>query len=332
MQQTFEGSLLQNEIIARGYAEVQHGIHDDAVQEVVERYTDFTLAFPNPDFETMNAMLPNGTDPDVIGKQLDQLDYSKDTQAQWHKYRTSAVSIGKPDGYTNRTLQAQALASIRGVLLPNEDPKEFYHHTPRHYANMARQHKLLNWGPIPPEVAILDKAFSHIHTQARKVVTSICAQLEPTHPGINNIVTKESLFTSPLRLLFYHPSTYTQLAAPHFDKSVLTIQIGESHRGLRIATQANQQLAPVVRKSSMGVAFASSIFSAQPSAKNPHGGHFPDSDLRPAWHDVIADHIANEGRLVPARTAEVCARWALIFFANEHAYVDPGKTAMHSRN
>lgn len=332
MQQTFEGASLQHEIITRGYAEVQHGIPNEWVQELVERYADFTLAFPNPDFETMDAMLRIGIDPDIIGKQLDLLDYRKDTQVQWHKFRTNVVGVGKPEGYTNRTFQAQALASLRGVLLPDEDPKEFYHHTPHHRAKVVRQHKELNWGPIPSEVEKLDIAFSRIHTKTRGLMTRIIAHVEETHPGINKIVTAESLFTSPLRLIFYHPSTHVSLAAPHFDKSVFTIQEGESHEGLRIATQKIEPLMPVVRNSDMAVVFASHTFSAIPNINDPRGGHFPDSELRPAWHDVIASYKANEGRLVPARAAEVCARWALLFFANEHAYMDPGKAAMHSRN
>lgn len=332
MQRTIESMLLEQDIAERGYAEVQHGIPNEWVEELVERYADFTLTHPNPDFATMNAMLPQGSDADIISKQLDMLDYSKDTQQDWHKYRTNVVGIGKPDGYTNRSLQVETLAAMRGIALPEEDPKEFYHHTPKHYGTMARQHKNLGWGPIPSEVAKLDTVFSRIHHKTSELIMTICAQIEETHPEINEIVTKDALLGSPLRLLFYHPSAQKQLACAHFDKSVLTVQIGESHQGLRVATHTDQALAPVVRDSNLGIVFASHTLSAEPSEKDPRGGHFPQSPLRPAWHDVIADSTANVGRSVPLRAAEVCARWSLIFFVNENNYIDPGKVAMHSRN
>ncbi len=332
VQRTIESMLLEQDITRQGYGEIQHGIPNEWVEELVERYADFTLAHPNPDFATMDAMLPVESDAEKIGKQLDVLDYSQDTQKEWHKYRTNVVGVGKPDGYTNRTLQVAALAAMRSIALPEEDPKEYYHHTPRHYGNMARQHKDLGWGPIPPEVAKLDTAFSRIHHAASELIMTVCAQLEETHPGLDKIITREALLGSPLRLLFYHPSTHTQLAGAHFDKSVLTVQVGESHRGLRVATHTNQPLTPVVRDSDHGIVFASHTLSAKPSEKDPRGGHFPESPLRPAWHDVVADNVANEGRTIPPRAAEICARWSLIFFVNENNYVDPGKTAMHSRN
>ena len=109
------------------------------------------------------------------------------------------------------------------------------------------------------------------------------------------------------------------------------MQIAESHQGLRVATQKDQPLTPVVRDDTMGVLFASHMFSGLPKKAGDRGGHYQDSRLRPAWHDVIADSTPNVGRVVPVRASEVCARWSLIFFINEHNYIDPGKAAMHSR-
>jgi hypothetical protein len=323
--------LLQQDIEQRGYAELEHGIPNDWIDALIERYADFTLQHPDPSFETMSAMLPAGTTADAVKKELDNLDYSKDTQKEWHKYRTNVTGVGKPDGYTNRSLQVSALRAVRGIVLPEEDPKEFYHHTPRHFGAVARQHKALGWGAIPPEVSALDTAFGRIHHKATELITKICAQIEETHSGLSSVITPEALLGSPLRLLFYHPSSEQQLAAGHYDKSVMTVQIGESHQGLRVATQQGQELTPVVRDASAGVLFMSHTLSATPSTKDPRGGHYPDSTLRPAWHDVIADNRPNTGRYVPVRAAEVCARWALIFFVNENNYVDPGKNAMHSR-
>lgn len=131
---------LQSEIIARGYAEIEHGLPNEWIQDAVSAYANFTVRHPDPLPSTMDALLPNDQN-DSIREKLDDLQRQYDTQKQWHKYRTNVSGIGKPDGYTNRSFQVSALAMARGIHLPEEDPKEFYHFTAVHMNNMQQAHE-----------------------------------------------------------------------------------------------------------------------------------------------------------------------------------------------
>lgn len=330
MQRTVESIILEQDIMARGYHEIEHGISDDQIEDLIQRYTDFTTQLPDPNHATMSALMQPGTDADVLKHTLDDLLYANDTQESWHKYRTNVPGIGKPDGYTNRDLQVAALASQRGVYM-QDDPKEYYHFTPKHRGIVAEHHRRFGWGAVPSQVDKLDTAFGAIHYRASQLMMRVCSYIEEIHPEIRNVVTKQGMLGSPVRLLFYHPGSSTELAAGHYDKSVLTAQLAESHLGLEVATTKDEPLQPIIRPAQKGVVFVSNTLSAKPSDKNPRGGHFPNSPLRPAWHKVGTSTTANEGRFIPVEAAAVCARWSLIFFVNEHDYIDPGKTAMHTR-
>jgi hypothetical protein len=319
-QRTLDGVFLEKEIMKRGYAELQHSICADDIHLLVDRYTDFTLNYPDPLPETMDAMLPAfpANPNDLV---LDDLDRTKDIQEEWHKYRTNLPGIGKPNGYTNRSFQVRALKQARGVAL-DDDPKEFYHYNPRHFAQMASHHTEFGHGPIPHEVVQLDKAFSSIHHKASELMVEACAFIEEIHPEINRVVTRQSLLTSPLRLLFYHPSDNEVMGAGHYDKSVTTLQLAESHEGLRISPDKISALQPVVRNANKAVFFAGSSLRDRIGQETP---------FQPGWHDIIKIDRLNEGRELSAKASEVCTRWALIFFANAVNYTDPGKAVTHSR-
>lgn len=319
-QLSTEGERLRSEISARGYYEMQHDISSDEVEQLISAYADFTLAHPDPMPETMHAMLP--TSNVDLEKRLDELDRSRDTQKEWHKYRTNIAGIGKPDGYTNRSFQEYALKSTRGSVIPPEDPKEFFHFTSRLHVAMARNHQEYGWGAIPPEVFYLESAFRPIHTKASKLILKVAGLIEETNPEIRNFFDVASLAGSPVRLLFYHPDSSMQLGAGHYDKSSLTIQIAESHEGLRVAPDSERDLEPVVRESDTVVVFAGRSFQQKLPA---------DTIFQPGWHDIVKVNQLNHGRNVPSRAAEVCARWALIFFANGSDFVNPDKATTHSR-
>ncbi len=340
VQQTLEGAWLLQEIGERGYAELRHGIPDEQIEEVVNRYADFTLNHPDPQPETMDAMLPSFPTPkdssnaklydkdgfflwdEWMSKQLDELERSKDVQKEWHKYRTNVNGVGKPDGYTNRSFQEQALKLSRGLIIPPEDPKEYFHFSMRHHVGMVQNHRDYGWGSIPPEVIELGRAFRPIHQKAAQLIIKVAALIEETHPGIRDFFDAPSLATSPVRLLFYHPSESNQLGAGHYDKGALTIQIAESHEGLRVAPNDKAQLMPIVRAEDMAVVFPGY------SLRETVGENTP---FQPGWHDIIRIDRLNQGRSVPPKAIEVCARYALIFFANGKNFVTPDKTLMHTR-
>jgi hypothetical protein len=339
-QLSIEAHGLLTEIENRGYSELRHGIPDEQIDILVDAYTDFTLNHPDPLPETMDGMLP--TEPTAndlanpayrdkegnfveelwLAKQLDELDRSQDSQPEWHKYRTNTVGIGKPDGYSNRSFQERALRQARGIIIPSEDPKEFFHHSSTHHVKMAQNHTEFGWGTFPSELAKLELAFSPIHRKASELILRVAGLVEETHPGVREFFSVRSLASSPVRLLFYHPLGQEQLGAGHYDKSAVTVQIGESHEGLRVAPNKEADLEPIVRGSDMAVVFPGKAI------KEKFG---KDTPYKPGWHDIVRADQLNEGRTVPPRAQEVCARWALIFFANGEGFVAPDKTAMHTR-
>ena len=320
-QLSLTGEQLQQEIIERGYAEYEHNITDDAVEHLVEKYADFTLAHPDPLPSTMDAMLPAGDDPEILKYHLDVLDRSQDTQAEWHKYRTNVAQKFKPDGYTNRSFQERALLQARGVQIPPEDPKEYYHFTPGHWVKMYKNHERFDWGGIPPEVNQLHKAFAPIHRMATLLMERVCRDIEEVHPEISQFVTPQSLLNSPLRLLFYHPTPRPVLGGDHYDKGWLTLQLGESHQGLQVATGKTAPFEPVIRNSHTAAFFPGSVLAET----------IPDTVFQPAWHNIVATNRLNEDRFIPPSAVEVCGRWALIFFANGVGELNRDKAAMHTR-
>jgi len=322
VQQTIEGWQLVRDIEERGYAEFEHHISPDTIDNLINRYANFTLSHPDPLPSTMNAMLPDSDDATDMSHRLDELDRSADTQDEWHKYRTNTQQVGKPDGYTNRSFQEKALKQARGLILPPEDPKEFYHFTPRHYGAMSRNHQEYDWGSIPSEVSDLNNAFAAIHAKASELIVRICGIVEETHPEIRKFVTAESLRTSPIRLLFYHPSNGDSLGAGHYDKGAMTLQLAESHRGLRVAPGNEAPLEEVVRTAENAAFFPG-------TAIDEH--HTPGSPYQPGWHDIVKTDILNDGRSIPSKASEVCARWAIIFFANYENFRQPNKADTHTR-
>lgn len=321
MQATIEGACLRHEIAERGYAELEHGIEVERFENAVVKYANFTTQLPNPSEELMSAMLPPGDTTESIEKKLDDLDRTKDTASEWHKYRTNVEGVGKPDGQTDRSFQVATLRNVRGIELPEEDAKEYYHFTPRHYANMVRIHEELGWGSIPPEVEALNAAIAPIHKKAVELIMKVCGMIEETHPEIRDLIVPESLATSPVRLLFYHPSDRTTLAAGHYDKGSMTLQLAESHEGLRVAPDKYSDLSPIKRDPEHAVFFAARKLQEE----------IPDAPFPPGWHDVEAVDVLNRGRSMTEKTAAVCARWAFIFFANGTNYVSPDKSVTHMR-
>lgn len=317
---SLDGERLLGDIRARGYSEFAHEISTDQIAELVSVYADFTIGQPDPQPETMLAMLP--IDSLDLYKELDELDRKKDTQVGWHKYRTNTVGVGKPNGYTNRSYQ-QGVLRASGIFIPPEDPKEFYHYTPRHYTAMVNNHREFGWGAMPDDMLKLEQAFRPIHAKATALMLRVLALVEETHPGARQYFDPDSMMTSPVRLLFYHPDAPTDcLGAGHYDKSSMTIQIAESHKGLRVATGQEAEMRAINRDSDQAVVFPSAAFPERFGDNTP---------FKPGWHDVVRIDELNNGRMVPPSAAEVCARWALIFFANGTDFQNPDKDKMHTR-
>lgn len=310
-QLTFEGNIAREELTERGFTLMEHGISVDAIDSLIAAYADFTDNLPDPDLKTMSAMI---TDPE----KLDEIDFSRDRQKGWHKYRTNHPFIFKPGGYTNRSLQARALREFQGIEI-EDDPKEYYHFLPSSTALMNQQRETYEWGALPPEVERLNTHFARIHSLGSKAIRGLMGRVEETYPELSDkIITPEDLLQSPLRLLFYHPGQGDVLAGGHYDKSVFTAQLAESHEGLRIRDPESGEMQEIRRSPDQAVMFAGSLLTLDHV--------YPDSAIRPGWHDVINIDVANEARSLHGNNV---ARWALIFFANSSYAGEIGKDITH---
>lgn len=326
-----ENQRLLYEIEQRGYHELSHGIPPDQIEEAVQAYADFTLNHPDPSTSTMDIMLPESLLVDELGscRQLDDLSRRQDNQTQWHKYRTNLEAIGKPKGYANRTFQMKAIQLERGLKIV-EDPKEFFHYTPRLLPAIRLNHAQFGWGSIPVEVEILDKKFMPIHKKAREIIKASAAQIEIIHPGVKSLFSLDSLFNSPLRLLFYHTQESAGdyktdgdlLGGGHYDKDALTLSIAESHSGIRIAKNSQSDLELLHREPEEAILYAGH------QMQNRFGD---DTMFKSAWHDIVTDETLNRGRVIPPNASNLCARWAMIFFANGSEFAVPDKNTLHTR-
>lgn len=96
------GGDLHLEVERAGFAVIEHGIPSELIDDLQSAHAFFHDNLPDPEPDTLNDMM-------VDLKDLDRLDFTKDTQNEWHKYRTNTPQFAKPDGYTNRFNQAEAL-------------------------------------------------------------------------------------------------------------------------------------------------------------------------------------------------------------------------------
>lgn len=323
-QLSFEGLAMQEDLKTRGYTLIDHHIPDDAIDELVATYAEFTDNHPTPEPATVVDIIEYREK-----KRLDDLARHKDTQKEWHKYRTNHPFIFKPGGYTNRSLQADSLRA-HGLQVWDEkkqqyeylieDPKEFYHFLPSGLTLINQQHKEFEWGHVPPEVENLHSKFATIHNIASKAVTQTLGTFEDIYPDIHQILTPKDLNNSPLRLLFYHPGQGDELAGGHYDKDIFTWQLAESHEGLRVGNPTSGEMQNIIRDPEKAAVFMGNLITLE----HIH----PESPIQPGWHDVINVDRANKGRTLHGQNV---ARWALIYFTNSVLAGEVDKGLTHDR-
>jgi hypothetical protein len=280
-QLSMEGEALHQNMLHDGFVVVEHSIPLYAIDEFVEAHANFTDSHPNPSLETMNHMIKDADE-------LDDLDYSQDTEKEWHKYRTNHPRFGKPGGHADRSLQSAALQAFDRLVTnkethelepPTDDPKEYYHVHVDGLDRIREMHERYGWGPIPPEVIALQKQGALLHGLARLTVEKTLALVEEHHPDLSKLITHEDLLSSPLRSLRYHPGQGHVLAEGHYDKGSATLQVADSHPGLRIRNLATGQMELVHTHAHESPFFVSGMWKDENA--------FPDSELTPGWRDVI---------------------------------------------
>lgn len=314
------GGDLQLEIERYGFAVIEHDIPTEAIDELVSAHAAFTDNHPDPEADTMNAMIRDTSE-------LDALDFAADRQREWHKYRTNAPHFAKPNGHTNRFLQAEVLRQYGRKKLNSktgeyevveEDPKEFFHYTPGYREDLAKRHEIYGWGPVPPEAMELARTMHVVHYMVKRALTPVFAKLEATHPKLREVITPEDLDISPLRSLRYHQGQGEVLGGGHHDRGIFTMQVADSHRGLRVRDPSTHKMTLVETPPN-----ASPVFPAD-KWRTAH----PDSPLRSLWHDVVNDPTACEGRPLYGNNI---ARYAIILFVNSRKIGDRAdKIATHT--
>lgn len=306
------GADYHKSLVEQGFVLLDQKIPGEVIDAFVASYADFTDNHPDPEPTTMDAMITDVRD-------LDKLDFSKDTQKEWHKYRSNTPHFAKPNGYTNRSYQVAVLGSERGIE-KEDDPKEFFHYTPDMREKLTARHERFGWGAIPPELTqVLNKAHA-LHYFAKTAMAGFYSSLEVTHPDIARFTRPEDLDISPIRGLFYHNGQGDVLAGGHHDRGFGTLQIAESHLGLRVRNPETNEMDIVERDPNFGIAF--------PALKWRHA--FPDSELKSLWHDVINIPTACEGRELHGKNV---ARWSIIFFTNSQRLGEQAvKDATHTED
>lgn len=316
------GADIQTEIEKRGFTVIEHGMSPEAIDELVTAHAAFTDNHPEPEAATMNSMITNTAN-------LDELNFAADTQTDWHKYRTNIPAFAKPNGHTNRFLQADALRQF-GRLQPHvngnvteeakEDPKEFFHYMPGYRDQVDKLHQAAGWGPVPLEVKELAMRMHTVHYLAKQALTSVFAKLEEIYPTLGQFITPADLDISPLRSLRYHTGQGAVLGDGHHDRGIFTMQVADSHRGLRVRDPASHKMTLVDTPPNV-----SPIFPAEGWRRA-----YPDSGMRSLWHDIINDPTACEDRTLHGNNL---ARYAIIFFVNSRKLGDKAnKRAMHTEH
>lgn len=295
------GADYQTELEQKGFVLLDQKIPAEVIDAYISAYADFTDNLPDPEPATMNAMIKNV-------KNLDRLDYSKDKQKEWHKYRTNTPHFAKPNGYTNRSFQVAVLENMRGTE-QGDDPKEYFHYTPGMREEVAKRHQQYGWGATPPELERLMSRAHSLHYFAKTAMTGFYATLQESHPDLARFVRPQDLDISPLRGLFYHHGQGDELAGGHHDRGLGTLQIAESHLGLRVRNPATDEMDLVERDPEYGIAFPALKWRSA----------FPDSNLRSLWHDVINVPTACKDRVLHGQNV---ARWSIILFTNSQEIGD----------
>ncbi len=307
------------DLAEQGFSLVAHTISPNQIDDVFGSYAEVSDNLPKPELTTLNAMIK---DPE----ELDDLDYQADTQQEWHLYRTNTPHFAKPSGYTNRSLQIEALtAHGRNVTASGDvlldDPKEFYHFDAHTLDRMIAHHEQHGW-KLPQEVIDLHRnKLEPLHAAARLVVVDTLARLEVAYPELlKTVFTPEDIMSSAMRILIYHKGQGDVLAAGHYDKGGATFQFAESHLGLRVRNPKTGEMTEINRDSKYAAFFLAANFVFDHV--------YPNSPLRPGWHDVIKNPEAAKDRRVYGID---CERNALIFFVNSlFAGIPSSKLVTHT--
>ena len=170
------------------------------------------------------------------------------------------------------------------------DSKDFFHYHPAIFEKHA---EFLDRNPNVKDFMLKAKP---IWEEVSEIISHILTEMESDHPGLKDKIMDTEHPHILLRFLKYNwEESQKNLAKPHFDAGSFTLAIAESCQGLRIGS-GPEDLKLVEHIEGNALFMISSNY--QKIMEN--------SDLKPAWHDVI--------QLDETKIGKSYARWALVAF------------------
>lgn len=220
------------------------------------------------------------------------------------------------DGDFGQFRRTAGTSSERGLVPDNKDIF--------HFGASSRQIiESRMFGSLPLAVKNFLAQAEEIYWTAQRAKLNAIDELDILHMGLRRTMMDETmLMNDVLRFITYYPDP-NKLAKGHFDRSVLTLPIGESHEGLRIAPGQNglvadasadymSQLDSKLRPVDHDEGTAKFMLGAGWNRLDPHL-RFGNQEMPLGWHDVIPSEKSVSDRVM---------RWAIVLFANPHLGVD----------
>lgn len=204
----------------------------------------------------------------------------------------------------------------RGVV---PDSKDIFHFGAQSRQVLeARLHNRL-----PNAMRIFYRDAEEIYWAAERAKLDAIDELDILHMGLRGVMMDEKhAINDVLRFIAYYPDP-NKLAKGHFDRSVCTLAIGESHEGLRIApgqnglmtdasegymAQLDQKLSPVEHHEKEAKFMLGAGWNRLDSQHR-----FGNQEMPLGWHDVVPSEKTVNERVM---------RWAIVLFANPHLAID----------
>jgi len=220
------------------------------------------------------------------------------------------------DGDFGQFTRKAGANGARGIVPDNKDI--FHFGASSRQVLEARLHNRL-----PNALKTFYRDAEELFWTAERAKLNALDELDILHMGVREVMMNERIpINDVLRLVAYYPDP-NKLAKGHFDRSVCTLAIGESHEGLRIAPGQNgavcnaseeymehldATLRPVEHKSGE----AKFMLGAGWNRLDPHT-RFGNQEMPLGWHDVVPSQKTVNERVM---------RWAIVLFANPHLGVD----------
>lgn len=220
------------------------------------------------------------------------------------------------DGDFGQFKREAGKTGVRGTV---QDNKDIFH-----FGSMTRQVvEARLTGSLPNEIKDFLEAAEEIYWAGQRAKKTALQQLDYCNVGLIGIMQPETeTINDVLRFIAYYPNE-GKLAKGHFDRSVTTLAIGESHEGLRITAGQNglrinadtnymdrldANLQPITHTDREAKFFLGAGWN-----RLPDYFRIGNENQQLAWHDVVPSEKTVDDQVM---------RWAIVMFSNPHLGYD----------